>query len=716
MLDIRVSVHKNAPKLVEKLPSWALNMFINMLKIIFHEKLFFKIYETNKHLSGLIFVRSMLESLNISYTLNGTELANIPSTGKLIVIANHPTGAVDTMVLVEMVANARENKKVKIVANGMLMGIHQVAPLLIPVDNIKGSITKESITMINNCLDNEEVVIVFPEGKVDRFTIRGIKDTVWKKSFLKIAKRTKTPILPLHIKGRNSILFYLASFVLPKRISGLLLPHEFATGGKRKPIHITVGKVIPYSSFEDSKTSIDAYSKMFFKHVYNLENTKDEIFKTETTIAIADSRQELKKEIDVAKFLGYSNSGHRVILAEAKSSPFIVRELGRIREISFREIGVGGSLDRNNDLYDAYYKHLVLWDDDDLEIIGAYRIGECKQIIEERGIEALYTSNLCYLNEHFSANADQSIELGRSFVQPKYWKTRAFDNLWQAITLYLAHHPHIRYSYGAVTINADFPKKATAALVYFYTHHFTCETEMMKAKEPYIMKQEDREEFDALFKTLSYKEGFVVLKKYLKNLGTDVPTLFKQYIALYEEGAVRYFDFSVSDLLHGLVGGFIIADNYKMNHVIQTRNLKAFNDLKKIDPLTKLYAREHFTELVSSVFNYKRKTDNTYTLVVFTLAYEYEEEISNKILIRATKMFKDSIRSDDIIGRWDNKSFIVMFTNMTEETNMKVCEKLCKNIGDMRVNVKCRTTCTYAIHDESYLPAVNNTNRTRLVS
>ena len=171
---------------------------------------------------------------------------------------------------------------------------------------------------------------------------------------------------------------------------------------------------------------------------------------------------------------------------------------------------------------------------------------------------------------------DKSVELGRSFVQPKYWGSRALDNLWQGVGAYLAKNPHIIYTYGTVTINADTPKKAVAALVYFYSRYFLCGESFMKATTPYVLSKTQQAEFDTLFHAQNYKENFVILKQYLRDLGTAVPTLFKQYTELYEEGAVRFLDFSVNNELHGVVEGFIIADNSKMKASKRKRYIKSF--------------------------------------------------------------------------------------------------------------------------------------------
>ena len=575
MFDVKEAFYKNFPKVVEKSPAIVTKIFVSILQKIFHEKEFKKIHSINHYLSGLDFADSMLEHLNITYTLKPNEIKNIPSTGRLLIVANHITGASDAFSLVQLVGHARENKKVRVMVNGMLMGMQQACEIIIPVDNISGTITKKSFQAINEALENEEVVIIFPSGVVNRISLKGIKDIPWKASFLKIAKRTSTPILPIKIDSRNSVLFYIISILFPK-LSGFMLAHEFAIAGKMKPLHFNIGKVIPVTSFSNKSICTKEYIEMFYKHLYTLGKDKDEILQTETTIIQANNKILLKEEVNNSEFLGNTLDGKMIILVDAIKSPFLIKELGRVREISFRAIGGGTGTAHDNDLYDKYYKHLILWDEEELEVVGAYRIGECKEIIKSRGIQGLYTYNHCDFNKHFDDYCNNSVELGRSFVQPKYWGSRALDNLWQGIGAYLASDSNIRYTYGTVTINADTPKKAVAALVYFYSHHFSCSTNMMKAKSPYIISNEDKKYLEELFRDLSYKEGFIVLKKYLKDLGTTVPTLFKQYAELYDEGAVRFFDFSVNESLFGVVEGFIIADNSKMKEAKRKRYIKNF--------------------------------------------------------------------------------------------------------------------------------------------
>lgn len=719
MLDVRSLIYSNFGKSLNKQPQWLQKTIVKIAKKLFCEDKFNKISQGKKHLKGLEFTDNLLDGLGISYTVKPNQLKNIPTTGKLIVIANHITGMQDSFSLVQLIANIREDKKIKIIINSMMSGVSNGFEWSIPV-NINGSISKSSLKEIYSSLENDEAIIIFPAGFVNRFSFfNGLKDIAWKASFLKIAQKSQTPILPIKIRGRNSIMFYILSIIVPDNISALFLPREFANSGQRKPLCFNIGKVIPSESFSNKEINTQEYINMFYQHLYTLEQNNGEILKTEITIGAPKNKKILKDEVRKAEFLGTTIDGKKIILADAEQSPFLLRELGRVREISFRAIGGGTGRSHDNDLYDNYYRHLILWDDEDLEIVGAYRIGECTKIIKERGKEALYTYNLCNFNEHFEEYRDNSVELGRSFVQPKYWGSRALDNLWQGVGAYLAYHPKIKYTYGTVTINADTPKQAVEALVYFYSFYFSCETKMMKAKTPYIISDENESLFYKIFKDLEYKEAFVILKKYLKDMGSSVPTLFKQYAELYEEGAVRFFDFNVNTAWAGVIEGFIIADNSKMKPAKRTRYIENFKKLNKVDSLTSLHNHAHFMKIVNEITKYQRRIDIDFVLAIVKIrnfkyiTKETPEGTWDKVIKNASKKITKCLRDNDVIARWDNAEFIIIIRNITPEEEILVIEKLIQTIQSVKIDDETNSTCrigtTKYIKDEDIHDTINRT-------
>ncbi len=567
MIYVEGMLRKSYPALYNKVPSLALRPGIKLLKKLFHEKEVNTFLHQHERLAGLDFVEAVLEYLNISYKVNQQQLENIPAIGKALVVANHPLGAADALALVKMISDARQDKVVKIVANQMLSHIPQLSQLLIPVDNINGKLTRQSLQEINKALQNEEIVIFFPAGEVSRASFNGIKDSHWKSGFVKIAQRTSTPVLPVHINARNSSAFYALSF-LYKPMSALLLGHELMRS--RKPLEFKIGEIIPPSSFQNTQLKHKQYARIFRKHLYRIAKGRTTLLATEQSISHPVDRQQLRSEIKAGEKLGSTTDGKDICLIEAENAPTLLKEIGRLREYTFRKVGEGTGTKRDIDKYDEYYMHLVLWDEDALEVVGAYRIGECSWIMSWLGKEGLYMNELCAIDDSLDDKLDAAIELGRSFVQPKYWGSRALDYLWQGIGAYLSHNPQIKYMYGPVSISNGYPKVAKDILVYFYSTYFKSKedlqssTKPFSAKHPYILSRNVKTEFDQLFTGQEYSEAFRTLKSYLKGLEVSVPTLYKQYGELCEEGGVNFFDFGVDPSFNNAIDGYLLVDLNKL--------------------------------------------------------------------------------------------------------------------------------------------------------
>ncbi len=567
MIYVEGMLRQSYPDLYNKIPSIALRPGIELLKKLFHEKEVNTFLNKHDRLTGLDFIEAVLEYLQISYTVNQQQLENIPAIGKAIVVANHPLGAADALSLIKMISNARQDKKVKIVANQMLSHIPQLSELLISVDNINGKLTRKSLHAINKSLENEEIVIFFPAGEVSRASLKGIKDSYWKSGFIKIAQRTSAPILPVYINAKNSSLFYTLSFIY-KPISALLLGHELMRS--RKPLEFKIGEIIPHTSFQSTHLLPKQYARLFRKHLYRLAKGRKNLLTTEQSISHPVDRQQLRFELKSMERLGSTTDDKAIYLVDAEEAPTVIKEIGRLREYTFRKVGEGTGTKRDTDKYDDYYAHLVLWDDEALEIVGAYRIGECSWIMSWLGKEGLYMNELCKIDNSLDDTLDSAIELGRSFVQPKYWGSRALDYLWQGIGAYLSHNPQIRYMYGPVSISNSYPKIAKDILVYFYSTYFKPHADIalsdksFQANHPYILSRNTRAEFDLLFEGQNYFEAFRTLKSYLKGLEVTVPTLYKQYAELCEEGGVNFFDFGIDPSFNNAIDGYLLVDLHKL--------------------------------------------------------------------------------------------------------------------------------------------------------
>jgi len=545
---------------VEHYPTLAKKILFSGMKKLFHERQINTFLENNAHKDTFSFVEAIMDYFDVDIHIHKNEMQNIPSCGRVVIIANHPLGALDAVALIHLLKEVRRD--IKIVANAFLGKFENLQELVIPVDNITGKTTKTTLDGIYTALDNEEAVIIFPSGEVSRARPNGVRDTAWKTGFYKIASKTQSPILPIYIDAKNSKSFYMLS-MLNRGFATATLAHEMFKA-KGKEIGFTVGNVIPYEGYMIPNLSHKEVVKLIRRHFYKVAKGKNAILKVEKGISLAEAPIDIKTELKSGTLLGSTNDGKKIILYESVVENAVIKEIGRLREISFRYVGEGSGEKRDIDSYDFYYKHLVIWDDENLEIAGAYRIGDCKEIIEDFGVEGLYTSTLFKYQEEFEPYFNQGLELGRSFVQPKYWNTRALDYLWQGIGAYVRTRPNIRYLFGPVSLSSSFPAQAKALLIYFYMIYFSPKERLVKHKVRYKLNKEMKKYCQEIFIGTDYRADQRRLKEELSYMGCTIPTLYKQYAEVCEEGGVSFMDFGYDKNFNYCIDGFVLVDLKRM--------------------------------------------------------------------------------------------------------------------------------------------------------
>ena len=541
---------------IERFPDTAKKVLFTTMKKLFHENQINTFMIENAHKDTFSFIEAIIDYFDISIGLKTNEIARIPAYGRMVIIANHPLGALDAMALLHLLKDVR--KDIKIVANSFLSQFDSLKDIIIPVDNINGKMEKETVKSIYKALGQEQAVIIFPSGEVSRAKPNGVKDTPWKSGFLKIATKMQAPILPIYIKAKNSKNFYLLSMI-NRSLATATLPHEMFKA-KGKNIDFTIGKPIPFESYNVPHFSRKETVKLLRKHLYKVSKNHKPIFATQNEISVPEVRSELKSELKKGTLLGKTLDGKSIIMYESEKENCVIKEIGRLREISFRHVGEGSGKKRDIDGYDFYYKHLIIWDDEALEIAGAYRLGLCRDIIDDFDMEGLYTSTLFKFDERFEGCLERGIELGRSFVQPKYWNSRALDYLWQGIGAYVKTRPDIQYLFGAVSLSDAFNQKAQGMLIYFYQTYFGAHEKTVQHKVPYTIPQWVHEHCTSVFSGDDYKSDMRVLKEELGFMGYTIPTLFKQYSELCEEGGVQFLDFGYDKDFNNCIDGFIVAD------------------------------------------------------------------------------------------------------------------------------------------------------------
>ncbi len=516
------------------------------------------------------FIDSVLHHLNFSYYMSNRHRANVPSEGRLIIVANHPLGGLDGLALLRAISEVR--KDVKIVANQVLSEIPNLANLLLPYNVFSVQSQKKNILRIEEALNNEEAVIFFPAGEVSRLQTNGIRDKQWMKGAVSFASKTKSPVLPVFIEGRNSAGFYTSSLIY-KHFSTFLLPGELFRS-KDKNITLKIGNIIPAETFSHSALSEKIQSKLLRKHVYRLSKNKQDIFKTESTIIHPVSSKILKKELANSKLLGQSAGDKFIYAVDYANAKNVVKEIARLREITFRKVGEGTGKSMDFDIYDKYYKHIVVWDDKELEIVGSYRLGISSEILKEYGKEGLYNSGQFDISDDFRPILEHSIELGRSFIQEKYWKTRALDYLWQGIAALFQEYPDVKYLFGAVSISDSYSDLAKEMMVFYYKKWYSGFDKMARPIDRYTIPSKKLEELSKIFTGRDHIEDFNILKQSLKNMGYSIPVLYRKYTEICDFGGVKFIDFSVDKDFNNSVDGLIVLDLSKLRLLIRDRYYK----------------------------------------------------------------------------------------------------------------------------------------------
>jgi len=568
MINIEKEIRKKFPKLNEKSTMIKKSLFKIAQKIV-HEDKINSFLEENKHLDGFEFVEAVLDYFKFDFSYSSNDIENIPSSGRVVIISNHPLGALDALCLLKLISKVR--KDVKIVANDFLADIKAMDSLFIKVDNFKNNQSKKAIKQIYDALENEEVVVMFPAGEVSRISPTGVKDGKWQKGFLKFAQKTQSPILPILVDAKNSKLFYTLS-ILNKTFSTILLSDEMFKQ-RDKNVNIKIGKIISNEDIIPKNIDKNDVVNIYKRHLYSLKKGKKTFFQTQNAIAHSESIQFIKKELKNSTVLGKTNDGKIIYLYNYTPDSAILKEIGRLREISFRKVNEGVNKKRDIDKYDKYYQHIILWDEEELDIVGSYRIGNAKEIYEKYGFDGFYTNTLFKFRDNFKPYLEDSIELGRSFVQPKYWGSRALDYLWFGIGAYLKANPQIKYMYGPVSLSANLPPIAQDLIVGFYKYYYTPKTTFIKEIEKFTYNFEYDDELN-IVSDLSYKDNLKMLKNSLKAIDCCIPTLYKQYSELCEEGGVEFHGFNVDPNFSNCIDGFILVHVNKIKESKKQRYIK----------------------------------------------------------------------------------------------------------------------------------------------
>lgn len=525
---------------------------------------------------GPEFVDAILEGCGVDIEFDERELKNIPKDGSFIAIANHPYGGIEGMVLLKILCMARPDSK--IMANFLLKKIPNLSDYFVAVNPFENIDHSSSISGLKNTLEllaNGTPIGIFPAGEVSTFKVetQQITDRMWHPVVGKIIAKAKVPVVPIYFHGNNGLLFNLLSMIHPALRTAKLPSELFNKQGHT--IKLRIGKPINVEDIPDYGNANKLLSFLRAR-TYALGTGLEEekkIFNPRKLFKIKKEPEDIAPEMHAAilekeveplreNYRIWVEKNYEVFIVPTPSIPNIIREIGRLREVTFREIGEGTNKSVDLDEYDIYYNHLFIWDTEAKLIVGAYRIGLGDEIFYSLGKKGFYVAELFKIKEQFTPTLKKSLELGRSFIRKEYQqKPLPLFLLWKGILKYLINNPRYRYLIGPVSISNTFSKFSKSLIVdYINRNHFDHELAQYVRPRKKFKVDFSSIDTDLLMAGEDSFKGLDNLIGEVENRSMKVPVLLRQYIALN----AKIICFNIDPKFADCLDGFLVLDLQKV--------------------------------------------------------------------------------------------------------------------------------------------------------
>ena len=521
-----------------------------------------ELYDRLADYKGVEFADKVLEYLDISLNVNTPALENIPKEGGVVITSNHPFGGLDGLAALSILGKVR--KDVKILTNFILSKVPNVSEYFIPI-NTTCAFGKFTAPTISGLRQAEEhllkggALVIFPAGEVSSWNTQGkvVEDAEWLTYICRQVRRSKCPVVPMYFHGKNSKYFQWLGRISTK-LSDLRFAGELFDK-KGKEIKVRVGSVIQHAELEKF-TEDRMVSKFLRSRSYVLEADTEErdarVYTTEliSPVPVDLILKEMKDNPDAHLFdLGTLSC----YLFSYSQIPNLMREVALKREEAFRAVGEGTNKAMDTDEYDKYYRHLILWDHGTKDLVGAYRIGLGKEILEQKGIHGFYADSLFRFSDDFAPILSRSAELGRSFVAVNHQKdTLALLLLLKGLLYTMVKYPEYRHLIGPVSISSWYPMLYRSLMIhYLRLHHSNPELAGMSNPKTPFVPDFGRVDADALlFGKMNNAEAF---DRYLLKISGGkyrLPALLKKYIKM----GARIIDYNVDPDFNYCVDGLIM--------------------------------------------------------------------------------------------------------------------------------------------------------------
>ena len=528
-------------------------------------------YEKRKDLDGPQFIDSILKAFEIDFEVPEEDLKRIPKTGPFITISNHPLGGIDGMILLKLLLSKRE--EFKVIANFLLHRIDPLKPYIMPVNpfeehkdaqsSIKG--IKDAITHLRD----GKPLGIFPAGEVSTYRDQKmIVDRPWEPSAMKLIQKAGVPVIPIYFHARNSTFFYQLASV-NDILRTAKLPSEMLSQKKRK-IKVRIGNAI---SPQDQKElpDLETFTAFLRRKTYMLANTFEKksflkgipknLKKAKPPQKIIEETSDglMQAEVQTCRIMDkrlLKSKNYEVFLAKKEIIPNILQEIGRLREITFREIGEGTNKPIDLDEFDDYYYHMFLWDNEANKIAGAYRMGMGAEIYEKYGINGFYLQDLFRFDQELHEMMSQSIEMGRAFIIKDYqMKPMPLFLLWKGIVHCTLRFPSHKYLIGGVSISNKFSNFSKSLMIEFMKSHYYDPyiAQYVRPKKEFKVKLKDGDKDFVFDSTKADLQKFDKIIDEIEPGSLRLPVLIKKYV----KQNAKVIAFNVDPLFNDVVDGLM---------------------------------------------------------------------------------------------------------------------------------------------------------------
>lgn len=529
-----------------------------------------KIYDRNKHLSELEFLNAILDEFQIKFEIPEEDLKRLPKDGAYITISNHPLGGIDGILLLKLMLEREPN--FKIIANFLLHRIEPMKPYIMPVNPFENhKDAKSSVIGIKETLrhlKDGKPLGMFPAGEVSTYKDgKLVVDKAWEEGAIKVIRKAQVPVVPIYFHAQNSRFFYLLSKINPT-LRTAKLPSELLTQ-KDRVIKVRIGKPISIAE-QNEHSTIEDYAEFLRKKTYMLANSFNsetkflsvpnfKLPKSPKQIATPANQEKMIDEVNKLRDTDcrlLQSKNYEVFFTEAHKIPNILHEIGRLREVTFREVGEGTNESIDLDKYDQYYHHMFLWDDETNQIAGAYRMGLGSEIFPKYGMEGFYLNDLFRFETELHEMMQNSIEMGRAFIIKSYQqKPMPLFLLWRGIMHTTLRYPEHKFLLGGVSISNQFSDFSKSLMIEFMKSNYydPYVAQYVHAKKEFKVKLKDAD------KDFIFDEAEADLNKFDKIIdelepgNLRLPVLIKKYI----KQNARLVAFNVDPLFNNAIDGLM---------------------------------------------------------------------------------------------------------------------------------------------------------------